>query len=81
MAHRLVGHAQARERFPVSRECESCIFGRFTTYLRARFGSVNLRHLVVYRVAPDGVTEVLSLLHDRMLLPGAARRARSEADC
>lgn len=39
------------------------------------------RHLVVYRVAPDGVTEVLSLVHDRMLLPGAARRARREADC
>jgi toxin ParE1/3/4 len=35
------------------------------------------RHLVIYRVAPDGVVEILSLVHDRMLLVGAARRARS----
>jgi toxin ParE1/3/4 len=32
------------------------------------------RHLVVYRVAPDGVTEILSLVHDRMLLARAVRR-------
>ncbi len=38
------------------------------------------RHLVVYRVAPDGVTEILSVVHDRMLLIGAARRAKREAD-
>lgn len=38
------------------------------------------RHLVIYRVAPDGVVEILSLVHDRMLLARAARRARREAD-
>ena len=37
------------------------------------------RHLVVYRVGPDGVVEVLSIVHDRMLLPRAARRAQREA--
>ena len=38
------------------------------------------RHLVVYRTAPDGVVEVLSLVHDSMLLPRAARRAQRDAD-
>jgi toxin ParE1/3/4 len=38
------------------------------------------RHLVIYRVAPDGVVEILSLVHDRMLLARAARRAQREAD-
>jgi toxin ParE1/3/4 len=38
------------------------------------------RHLVIYRVAPDGVVERPSLVHDRMLLARAARRARREAD-
>jgi len=33
------------------------------------------RHLVVYRLAPDGAVEILSLVHDRMLLARAARRA------
>lgn len=37
------------------------------------------RHLVIYRVAPDGVVEVLSLVHDRMDLTQAARRARRAA--
>ena len=37
------------------------------------------RHLIVYRIAPDGVVEVLSIVHDRMLLPRAARRAQREA--
>ncbi len=37
-------------------------------------------HLVIYRVAPDGVVEILSLVHDRMLLARAARRARRQAD-
>jgi toxin ParE1/3/4 len=32
------------------------------------------RHLVVYRVADDGVVEVLGIVHDRMLLGRAARR-------
>jgi toxin ParE1/3/4 len=32
------------------------------------------RHLVVYRVAPDGITEILGLVHDRMVLSRAARR-------
>jgi toxin ParE1/3/4 len=34
------------------------------------------RHLILYRVAPDGVAEILSVVHDRMLLPRAARQAR-----
>ena len=38
------------------------------------------RHLIVYRVAADGVVEILSVVHDRMLLARAARRARREAD-
>jgi len=37
------------------------------------------RHLVIYRVAPDGVVEILSLVHDRMLLGRAARQAQREA--
>ena len=37
------------------------------------------RHLVVYRVAPDDVVEILSLVHDRMLLARAARQAQREA--
>jgi toxin ParE1/3/4 len=38
------------------------------------------RHLVVYRVATDGVVEIVGLVHDRMLLPRAARRAIRDAD-
>jgi toxin ParE1/3/4 len=37
------------------------------------------RHLVIYRVAPDGMVEILSLVHDRMQLARAARRAQREA--
>jgi toxin ParE1/3/4 len=37
------------------------------------------RHLVIYRVAPDDVVEILSLVHDRMLLGRAARRAQRDA--
>jgi hypothetical protein len=37
-------------------------------------------HLIIYRVAPDGVLEILSLVHDHMLLARAARRAQREAD-
>ena len=37
------------------------------------------RHLVVYRVAPDDVVEVLSLAHDRMDLTRAAQQARRAA--
>ncbi len=37
------------------------------------------RHLVIYRVASDGVVEVLSLVHDRMDLTRAARRAMRAA--
>jgi plasmid stabilization system protein ParE len=39
------------------------------------------RHLVIYRVAPDSVVEILSVIHDRMLLPRAARRAQRDSDC
>src|SRR5271157_2833045 len=34
------------------------------------------RHLVIYRVAPDGVVEILSIVHDRMLLTREAQRAQ-----
>jgi toxin ParE1/3/4 len=34
------------------------------------------RHLIIYRVSPDGVVEILSVVHDRMLLTRAARRAQ-----
>jgi plasmid stabilization system protein ParE len=37
------------------------------------------RHLLVYRVAPDGIVEILSIVHDRMQLQNAARRARRAA--
>lgn len=38
------------------------------------------RHLIVYRVGPGGVVEILGLVHDRMRLATAARRVRREAD-
>lgn len=47
--------------------------GRFVA-LEDRVGRP--RHLVVYRVAPDGIVEILSLVHDRMDLTRAARQAR-----
>jgi toxin ParE1/3/4 len=37
------------------------------------------RHLVLYRVAADGVVEILGLVHDRQQLSQAARRAQREA--
>ncbi len=39
------------------------------------------RHLIIYRVASDGVVEILGLVHDRMMLARAARRMRSDAGC
>jgi toxin ParE1/3/4 len=38
------------------------------------------RHLVLYRAASDGVVEILSLIHDHMLISRAARRAQSDAE-
>ena len=38
------------------------------------------RHLIVYRVAPDDVVEILGVVHDRMVLSRAARRAARSAD-
>ena len=35
------------------------------------------RHLVAYRVARDGVVEIIGLAHDRMLLPEAAQRMQA----
>jgi toxin ParE1/3/4 len=37
------------------------------------------RHLIVYQVGADGITEILGLAHDRMLLARAARRMQREA--
>jgi toxin ParE1/3/4 len=38
------------------------------------------RHLIVYRMASDGVVEILGLVHDRMMLSRAARRIVRIAD-
>src|SRR3954470_17279553 len=38
------------------------------------------RHLLIYRVAENGLIEVLSLVHDRQRLGHAALRAQREAD-
>jgi toxin ParE1/3/4 len=38
------------------------------------------RHLIVYRIGSDGIVEVLGVVHDRMVLSRAARRAVKEAD-
>lgn len=35
---------------------------------------VSPRHLVIYRLAADGVVEILGLIHDRMVLSRAARK-------
>jgi toxin ParE1/3/4 len=40
----------------------------------------NPRHMVVYRVAKDGVVEIIGLAHDRTLLVRAARRMQPGAD-
>jgi toxin ParE1/3/4 len=37
------------------------------------------RHIVVYRVAADGVVEIMGLAHDRMLLARAARQMQRKA--
>jgi len=37
------------------------------------------RHVILYRVAPDGMVEILGLAHDRMRLSRAARQSRAEA--
>lgn len=48
--------------------------GRHLTQPMLRVGRP--RHIVVYRVAADGVVEIIGLVHDRMLLARAARRMR-----
>ena len=50
--------------------------GRLSSQDRVR----NPRHLLLYRVAADGVLEVLGLAHDGMQLSRAAGRVRREAD-
>jgi toxin ParE1/3/4 len=37
------------------------------------------RHLLVYEAGPDGVVDILGLLHERMLRPRALRRILREA--
>ncbi len=37
------------------------------------------RHIVVYRVAADGVVEIIGIAHDRMLLARVARRMQRKA--
>ncbi|WP_203076854.1 hypothetical protein [Falsiroseomonas ponticola] len=36
------------------------------------------RHLIIYRVAPDGIVVILGLVHDRMVLSRAAQRMAQE---
>jgi toxin ParE1/3/4 len=43
------------------------------------FRVANPRHIVVYRVAGDGMVEIVGLVHDKMLLTRAARRMRRDA--
>lgn len=38
------------------------------------------RHLVIYRLAADGMVEILGLVHDRMVLSRAARKIVRTAD-
>lgn len=38
------------------------------------------RHLVIHRLASDGVVEILGLVHDRMVLSWAARKIVRSAD-
>lgn len=38
------------------------------------------RHLIVYRVGSDGVVEILGVVHDRMVLSRATRKAVKDAD-
>ena len=38
------------------------------------------RHLVIYRITPDAVVEILGLAHERMVLSRAARRALRNAE-
>jgi toxin ParE1/3/4 len=37
------------------------------------------RHLIIYRVASDGVVEILGIIYDRMLLRRAANRLTKDA--
>jgi len=37
------------------------------------------RHLMLYRVDPDNVVEILGIVHDRQLIDRAIRRAQREA--
>lgn len=37
-------------------------------------------HLIIYRLAADGVVEILGLVHDRMVLSRAARKAVRSAE-
>ena len=53
---------------------------RLTVHLVAANDRVGRpRHLIVYRVAPDGVVEILSLVHDRLDMGRAARQAQRAA--
>lgn len=38
------------------------------------------RHIVVYRIARDGMVEIIGVAHDRMFLARAARRMQGGAD-
>jgi toxin ParE1/3/4 len=38
------------------------------------------RHIVIYRVAMDGVLEILGIIHDRMLIEPASRRLIRDAE-
>lgn len=38
------------------------------------------RHMIVYRTASDGVVEILSVVHDRMLIASVVRDAVKAAE-
>jgi toxin ParE1/3/4 len=67
---------------PVETVAGVCVFplslGRRLVDPQQRAG--NPRHIVVYRVAKDGVLEIIGLAHDRMLLVRAARRMQRGAN-
>ena len=89
--HRLILTAadaigEAADSLPGSREIHR-VGGIWTLHLRymrrlAAAGDriADPRHMIVYRTASDGVIEILSVVHDRMLLARAARDAVKAAD-
>ena len=88
--HRLIlaaaGAIGEADSLPGSREIHR-LGGIWTLHLRhmrklvaAEDRIVDPRHMIVYRTASDGVVEILSVVHDRMVLARAARDAVKAAN-